>query len=221
MNPDHVATCVKSYAEGIGLPMPTSALQVRDPQLVGCGAGELASDQVSGPSSCAVWEGGADPADPDRAVGAHQTFDGAPGGRGSGAQDPFTTQLVVDFPGSVEPAPGEGVHADDLGRHLLVTPGPGRGWAPAAGVVGLRSDRHTVLDRHPADRRDPEGLAVGVDERAHHGRRGSSSRAKNEEAAKGISLARLSSRTSACKALVVAVSAVVVPVRARDRCVPA
>jgi hypothetical protein len=43
---------------------------------------------------------------------------------------------------------------------------------------------------------DPETGPVRVDERNHHGSRGSSSRAKNEEAANRISLARFSSLTS-------------------------
>jgi len=48
----------------------------------------------------------------------------------------------------------------------------------------------------PADRLDPEALAVRLDERAHFGRCASSSAGKNAEAALRSSLARRSSRTS-------------------------
>ena len=72
---------------------------------------------------------------------------------------------------------------------------------------------HTMLGEHAADRLDPEPVPVVVDERDYHGSRGSSSRAKKLDAASRISLARFSSRTSACNALIVAASVVVVPAR--------
>jgi hypothetical protein len=50
-----------------------------------------------------------------------------------------------------------------------------------------------------------------VDELNYHGSRGSSSRAKNEEAANRISFARFSSRTSASSCLMRCAAAVVVP----------
>lgn len=52
-----------------------------------------------------------------------------------------------------------------------------------------------------------------VDELNYHGSRGSSSRAKNEDAANKISFARFSSRTSASSALMRCASLVVVPGR--------
>ncbi len=66
---------------------------------------------------------------------------------------------------------------------------------------------------HAADRRDTEPLAVVGHEGDYHGKRGSSSRAKNELAASKISLARLSSRTSRSNSLIFAASSVVVPGR--------
>jgi hypothetical protein len=95
---------------------------------------------------------------------------------------------------------------DQFITHLACT----RAALPAR-VVGGRSDRAAVLGEHPADRRDSEPVAVGVDERGHHGSRGSSTRAKKDDAASRISLARFSSRTSACSVLIEAASVLVVP----------
>ena len=107
--------------------------------------------------------------------------------------------------------PGLGVHPADLGEYLLVAARPRAGWAMAGGVVGARGDLAAVLGQHPADRLDPEPATMSVDERGHHGSRGSSSRAKRLDAANRISLARLNSRFSACNLLIVAASLVVVP----------
>ncbi len=70
-----------------------------------------------------------------------------------------------------------------------------------------------MLTQHAADRLDPKPLSVLVDERDYHDKRGSSSRAKNEEAANKISLARLSSRFSRSSSLIRTASPVVVPGR--------
>lgn len=61
------------------------------------------------------------------------------------------------------------------------------------GVVGVRCDRHAMLREHAGDRRDTEPDPVVVNEGDYHGKRGSSSRANNDEAAKRISLARFNS----------------------------
>ena len=63
-----------------------------------------------------------------------------------------------------------------------------------------------MLAKHAADRLDPEPVPVIVDERDYHGSRGSSSRAKNDEAANKISLARLSSRFSSSNSLILLAS---------------
>ena len=67
------------------------------------------------------------------------------------------------------------------------------GRAPAAGALVVGGRRHA---QGPADRLDPEALAMLVDERAHFGRCGSSSPAKNTDAAFKISFARRSSKIS-------------------------
>ncbi len=76
-------------------------------------------------------------------------------------------------------------------------------------VVERSGDR-----QHPADRLDPVALAVLIDERHHHlGRRSSSAWAKNADALRRISFARLSSRTSRSSALSHVRSSVVSPMR--------
>ncbi len=70
-----------------------------------------------------------------------------------------------------------------------------------------------TLREHPTHRFDPEPHTVFVDERDHHGSRGSSTRAKNEEAASRISSARFSSLTSWRSAFCSAASVVVTPGR--------
>src|SRR5712691_6040845 len=80
--------------------------------------------------------------------------------------------------------------ADPLEQSLVIDR-PRRALAGGALVVGGR--RHA---QGPTDGLDPEVLAALVDERAHFGRFGSSSLAKNTEAAFRISLALRSSRFS-------------------------
>lgn len=70
-----------------------------------------------------------------------------------------------------------------------------------------------MLGEHAADRFDPEPLTVIADERDHQGSRGSSSRAKNEDAANRISLARYNSRFYTSSCLIRTASLVVVPGR--------
>ncbi|GEM_PF-6777384 len=59
-----------------------------------------------------------------------------------------------------------------------------------------------MLGEHTADRLDPESGFVIVDEGHYQGSRGSNSRAKNDETANRISLARFSSLTSASSILI-------------------
>lgn len=70
-----------------------------------------------------------------------------------------------------------------------------------------------MLGKHPADRLNTGPVTMIVDELKYHGSRGASSRAKNEDAANRISLARLGSRASALRALMRCASLVVVPER--------
>jgi hypothetical protein len=58
-----------------------------------------------------------------------------------------------------------------------------------------------MLGEHSADWLDPEPVTMIVDELNHHGSRGSSSRANNDDAPNRILLARLSARFSASRFL--------------------
>ena len=91
-------------------------------------------------------------------------------------------------------------------------PGRTRRWRPGSGGVVRRwGDRRTVPAEHPTDRCEPEPSPVVVDEPDYHSSRGSSSRTKKLDVANKISLARVSSRTSASRPLIRFVSSVVVP----------
>src|SRR5699024_3619389 len=92
-------------------------------------------------------------------------------------------------------------HPLDLDHQLRIRDRSGRRGTLLERVVTGRGDRHGMLGEHPADRLDPEPVTMIVDELNYHGSRGSSSRAKNEDAANKISLARFNSRTSASSAL--------------------
>jgi len=70
-----------------------------------------------------------------------------------------------------------------------------------------------VPGQHAADRLDPEPDPVVIDEGGHHGKRGSSSRAKKLDAANKISLARFNSPFSRSRSLIRFASSVVVPGR--------
>ena len=105
------------------------------------------------------------------------------------------------------------MHPANMLQHLGVTPGPRRWRAGLGRVERRRGDLATVLGEHPADRLDPEPFPMIIDERDHHGSRGSSSRAKKDDAANKISLARFNSRTSRSSSLILAASDVVVPGR--------
>ena len=121
----------------------------------------------------------------DEAQLPHQPLDGAAGDR-----DPLALQLAPHLPRAVDP---EVLAVGVAQLHLqgLVAHPPGGGPASSGGVVRRRGNLQL-----PADRLDPEALAMPPDEAAHFGSRGSSSRAKKAEAALRISLARRSSRFS-------------------------
>ena len=68
-----------------------------------------------------------------------------------------------------------------------------------------------MLTEHPTDRLDPEPSPVTINEPGHHGKRGSSSRAKKLGAANKILLARFSSRFSRSNSLNRFASSLVVP----------
>ena len=168
-------------------PLPAAQVgQVGDPQLVRPADREVALHQVGPAVGQRVRSGG-----PPRlasalgaldSVAAHQPLHPAarhplalPEQRLPGA--PIAVGLVV-----------RGVDLADAAEQPLVLECPGRALALRPLVVGRR--RHA---QGPADRLDPEALAALVDERAHFGRSGSSSRAKNSDADFKISFARRSS----------------------------
>src|SRR6185312_5289328 len=99
----------------------------------------------------------------------------------------------------------------DLCAELIITDRPRRRRAGLGRVVRARSDLVSVRGEHATDRPDPERVVVLVDERDHHGSRGSSSRAKKLEAANKISLARFNSFTSCSSSRIRLLSQVVVP----------
>jgi hypothetical protein len=176
--------------------------EVDHPQLVRPLRPEVAVDEIGGPGGGGVGTGGADPdisAGADEALGTDETLDGA-----ASDLDALASQLGPHLAGAVEtPTPPAVLeHPADLDDQLGVTDSPRRRRPGPGGVVGARGDVQTVLAEHPAHRLDPEPCSVFVNERDHHGCRGSSSRAKNEDAAKRISLARLSSRTSRSSSLI-------------------
>jgi hypothetical protein len=169
--------------------------EVRDPQLVAAGGAEVTLDQVGPPPRLEVGD-----RRPPRlpasfrtldSVAAHQPF------------DPTTADLLalahkhLPHPARAVGVVVRGVQLADTAEQPLVLEPASR--EPTAGALVVRGRRHA---QGPADRLDPEAPAVLVDERAHFGRRGSCSPAKNTEAAFKISFARRSSKFSCRKRLI-------------------
>src|SRR5512132_4408965 len=87
-----------------------------------------------------------------------------------------------------------------------------------AGTGGMLAVRRRGDRQNPADRLDPVGVAMLVDERLHDlDRRSSSAIAKYAEALRRISFACRSSRTSRSSALIRSRSSLVVPARPLSR----
>jgi hypothetical protein len=115
----------------------------------------------------------------------------------------FATQLFLNFAGSIEPAAdlGRAMDTTDMFNYQCITLGSSR-WRSGLGcVIGGRGDSAVMYTKHVADRLDPEPGTIGVDELDYHGSRGSSSRAKKDDAANKISLARFNSLTSRSSSL--------------------
>ena len=156
--------------------------------------------------------------DPLQAHPAHQPSHRAPGGGLS-----LPPELPPDFAHAVYAEVGV-EHALDVAGQDQVTLGPSgqTGWVSASGgmsAVGRWGDR-----QHLADRLDPVGPAVIVDERNHRLKgRSSSAWAKYADALRRISLPWRSSRFSRSSALTFALSSVVGPPRrpwSRSACHP-
>lgn len=183
--PDHVGTYSKSTTQSwFGSVRAEAALHViRRTRHARVGSGS--DDLLPAP----------DPAQP---LLTHQPFDRAPGDH-----EALAAQEVPDLPEATDPAPELQTeeHPLDLGDQFRVTQRSGQGRPLLERVVAGRGDLHPVLGQHAADRLDPEPVTMIVNELNYHGKRGPSSRAKNEDAANKISFARFSSRTSASSAL--------------------
>lgn len=182
---------------------------------------ELPLDQVGRPRGLsALADGGLAgllALDPAQSLGSHQPLDCAPG-------DTVTLPLEfgMDLPGAVDAE----VVVVDLTNHtdqLRVPQRPHRGRTSLGGVVGARGDLDTRTAQGVADRLDPEPdrtigtlddtilvvVDVGHD---HFSLRSSSAAAKNADAVRRISFARLSSRFSRSSSAIRCASSVVVPV---------
>src|SRR5271165_581749 len=163
--------------------------EVREPQLIRPGGLEVTLNQIRAAQSRRVGTCGAPRLSPSlcalQAVLAHQPLHAA-------APDLLADpqQRLPHPPGSVGVVVACVQLADDTEQPFILDP-TGRALPGCPLVVGGR--RHA---QGLADRLDPETSAVLLDERAHFGRCGSSSPAKNTLAAFRISFARRSWETS-------------------------
>ncbi len=101
----------------------------------------------------------------------------------------------------------------DLDHHQQIAARSRRRSTFAGRIVGAWGNLGAMLSEHPAERQGPETVPIFINEHDHHGSRGPRSRASILEAANSISLARLSSRTSAFNSLTSTPSLVVAPGR--------
>src|SRR5690606_31986427 len=167
--------------------------------------------EISGPLKAVVAEGGDRPraalAVADQAFLAHEPLDGA-----AGDPDAVLVELVPDLVGAVH---RQVLFEDpsDLRHQLGVAQRSLRGLALLGNVVGVRGDPAAVLTQHPADRLDPEAVAMVVDERDQRLDWRSSSAPKKADAALRISFARRSSLFSRSSCLIRSRSSVVTPSR--------
>src|SRR3990172_5799420 len=139
---------------------------------------------------------------PGEAEAAHQPGDLVPADRGALAAE-RTPELARAIDGVV-PA----VDAADVELERRVPAVTSRGWPGAGGVVARWGDLQGL-----ADRLDPEGDALLVDEGGHFADRRSNSAPKKAAAALRISLARRSSRFSRSRSFIRSRSSLVKPDR--------
>jgi hypothetical protein len=168
-------------------PLPAAQVcEIREPFLVRAGGGEVALDEIWASRGDRIGDGGAPwlaaPLGTLDPVGAHQSLDAAATDLGAG-----TPQGLPHPPRSIGEVVGSVDLADPIKQPVIVNRAL-RSRAGGALIVGGR--RHA---QGPADGLDPEAISVRVDERAHFGRVGSSSPAKNTDAALRISFALRSS----------------------------
>src|SRR6266516_4945256 len=163
--------------------------QVGDPELVRTRGAEVALDEVGPPRRQRVRLGRlprlAAPLRADDPARAHQPLHAAARHPLAGTRErlPHPPIAVGEVIGGVQlPDPPEQPLVLDRSRT-----------AAAAAALVVRGRRHAQSRAH---RLDPEALVLALDERAHLGRSGSSSLAKNTLAAFKISFARRNSNTS-------------------------
>lgn len=187
--------------------------EVDQPELVGPVRAELALDVILSPRRGVVGASGDEllaAADATQTLLTHEALDRAPGN-----DDALALEQSPDLADAADTAAEFTVpeHPLDLHDQFRIADGSSGGGSLLECVVNGRSDLYPVLCEHAADRLDPEPVTMVIDELNYHGSRGSSSRAKNEEAANRISFARFNSRTSASSCLILYASSVVVPGR--------
>ena len=185
--------------------------EIADPQGVRARCPELAVHAVERAGCGRVSDRGAGLLAPHRPLQAHRPHQ--PRNRAAGGHDPLAGELPPKLAHAVD-AEVRLEHAPDLDHQGRVAPDPcrplaGVGTPHGTGVIGRRGDR-----QHPADRLDPVGGAVIVNEGDHRlNGRSSSAWAKYADALRRISLAWRSSRTSRSRALICSRSSVVSPGR--------
>ncbi len=197
------------YERDVDRPRPGGDVpEVRHPEPVRAGRGEVAVDEIGRPDGRGVGERGPHSFAPQRpvpAVSCHQ-----PLYRAAGHVVAVAAQMQPHLPGSVAGdealLPGGGDQLNDLRI-------PQRSLRAGA-TARRRGDRGAVLAQHAADRLDPEHIAVLIDERGQNFGGRSSSAAKKAEAALRSSFARRSSAFSFFSSRISASSWVVYPVRA-------
>jgi hypothetical protein len=175
--------------------MPTSALDVRDPDPVRCLGGEVPVEQAPGPDPVLARDRGAvrPPAtNPVHRLVAHQPIDGAVRDRqaASAQQGGHLAPPIQALRG--RSTVGRGADRDHRVEDDRVAD-RARRQHPSRGLPGPgrpRGDRHALLAQDPADRLDREAFAShGVDEPHDQRLRESSSPAKRIEAARRIEFA--------------------------------
>jgi len=185
--------------------------EVRDPQLIWPFSLELPIDPIQRASRFAVADRGAHHLathDTAQALTPHESLD-----RTAGYHDAFAVQLPPDLVGTIDPQVGL-PDTLDLGHQHRIT----QHSLAALFRVSQQGDMTPVARRGnlqlPADRLDPEGITMLVDEGPQDlNRRSSSAWAKNALASLRISLALRSSLTSRSSSLTRFWSAVVGPSR--------
>jgi hypothetical protein len=184
--------------------------EISHPQPVRRTRGELTFHQVRSTGSVRVGHRGAGLLTAhrtDQTQGAHQPFHPAPAHRNPlPVQRPphllYPIHRIVLL-----------IHPGNVFLELFITHRPRRQRSDDGGVIRGRSDPHTEISQHGADRLDSEPFLMLCDKRYERGSRGSSSLAKKTDAAFRISFARRNSRFSRRNSRSASASPDVIPAR--------